>query len=110
MSLPLEPSMTATYRSPDEIPTLQVGSTTARLVATGSMTDGRYGLFRWDMAARSGGASPHFHRTFSEAFYILQGAVMVHEGSAWTEAGPGDFLYVPPSGVHGFRNDSAAPA
>ena len=35
---------------------------------------------------------------------------MVHDGDAWTEARPGDFLYVPPSGVHAFRNDSGAPA
>jgi mannose-6-phosphate isomerase-like protein (cupin superfamily) len=110
MSLPTEPGTTATYRSAGQTPTLQVGATTARLVATGSMTDGRYGLFRWDMTARSGGATPHVHRTFSEAFYILEGAVMVHDGGAWTQAGPGDFLYVPPSGAHGFRNDSGAPA
>ena len=110
LSLPPEPSTTATYRPADLSPTLQVGATTARLVATGSLTDGRYGLFRWEMTARSGGASPHVHRTFSEAFYILEGAVMVHDGDAWTEAHAGDFLYVPPNGVHGFRNDSGEPA
>ena len=35
-------------------------------VATGALTDGRFGLFRWDMRRSSGGASPHYHRTFSE--------------------------------------------
>src|ERR671912_773609 len=91
-------------------PTLQVGATTARLVATGSMTEERYGLFRWDMTARSGGATPHLHRTFSEAFYILTGSVAVYDGAVWRDAGPGDFLYVPPSGIHAFRNDSGADA
>jgi mannose-6-phosphate isomerase-like protein (cupin superfamily) len=93
-----------------DAPTLQVGATTARLVATGSMTDGRYGLFRWEMTAASGGATPHIHRTFSEAFYVLAGTVAVYDGETWRDAGPGDFLHVPPSGVHGFRNESGADA
>jgi mannose-6-phosphate isomerase-like protein (cupin superfamily) len=93
-----------------DAPTLQVGATTARLVATGSMTDERYGLFRWDMTAASGGATPHLHRTFSEAFYVLEGSVAIYDGKDWRQAGPGDFLYVPPSGVHAFRNDSGGAA
>lgn len=91
------------------IPTVQVGATTARLVATGSRTDGHYGLFRWDMTASSGGATPHFHRTFSEAFYVLDGQIALFDGSGWREGGAGDFLYVPPRGIHAFRNESGAP-
>jgi mannose-6-phosphate isomerase-like protein (cupin superfamily) len=108
MTLPSEP--TGTFAAADAIPTLQVGATTARLVATGGLTDGQYGLFRWDMSATSGGASPHFHRTFSEAFYIVAGSVAVYDGVNWHDGGPGDFLYVPPSGIHAFRNDSGAAA
>jgi mannose-6-phosphate isomerase-like protein (cupin superfamily) len=62
------------------------------------------------MTAQSGGASPHVHRTFSEAFYILDGAVAVYDGTRWTDARPGDYLYVPATGVHAFRNDSGADA
>jgi mannose-6-phosphate isomerase-like protein (cupin superfamily) len=100
------PSFTAAA----DVPTLQVGATTARLVATGSLTAGQYGLFRWDMAATSGGASPHLHKTFSEAFYVVEGTVGIFDGTEWREARHGDFLYVLPSGVHAFRNDSGAPA
>ena len=49
--------------------------TTARFVARGSMTNGRYGLFRWDMPGGGGGPDPHFHRTFSESFFVLSGVV-----------------------------------
>jgi quercetin dioxygenase-like cupin family protein len=112
MSFPSDPSpaTTARYRAADDVPTLQVGATTARFVALGSDTDGHYGMFRWEMSANPGGAAPHVHRTFSEAFYVLDGTVGVYDGTDWRDARPGDFLYVPANGIHGFRNESRAPA
>jgi mannose-6-phosphate isomerase-like protein (cupin superfamily) len=53
---------------------------------------------------------PHFHRTMSEYFFVLSGTVRLYDGSAWVDGKPGDFLHVPPGGVHGFRNESGAPA
>ena len=84
--------------------------TIGRFVAPGSLTAGRYGLYRWDMPASSGGAGGHFHRTFAESFYILDGSVTLFDGREWTVHGAGDFVYVPEGGTHGFRNDSTAPA
>jgi mannose-6-phosphate isomerase-like protein (cupin superfamily) len=84
--------------------------TIARLVAPGALTAGRYGLFRWDMPAKAGGAGAHFHRTFSESFYVLDGNPSFFDGESWTEGGPGFFLYVPRGGIHGFRNESPTPA
>jgi len=80
------------------------------LVAPGSLTAGRFGLFRYDMEPRSRGAGPHIHTGFSESFYVLSGTVTVLDGTAWVEAGLGDFLHVPEYGVHGFRNDADEPA
>ena len=40
--------------------------TVGRLVAPGSTTDGRYGLFRWDMPARTGGAEWAAPRKFRQ--------------------------------------------
>lgn len=34
----------------------------------------------------------------------------IHDGHDWRDAHAGDFLYVPPGGIHGFRNESGAPA
>ena len=84
--------------------------TVARFVATGSATRGDFGLYRWEMPANTGGATGHFHRTFSESFYVLDGNPSFFDGATWTEGGPGFFLYVPRGGIHGFRNDAAAPA
>ena len=55
------------------------------------------------------GPGPYFHRTMSEAFFVLAGVVLLHDGTGTREAGPGDFLHVPPGGVHGF-NESGEPA
>ena len=100
----------AVWRPAAGVETLTVGPATAGLVATGSLTSSRYGLFRWDMAPGSGGPEPHFHRTFSEAFYVLAGTVRLHDGGTWFDAGAGDFVYVPEGGVHAFRNDGDEPA
>jgi quercetin dioxygenase-like cupin family protein len=92
------------------VPTLMVGSTRAGFVARGSETDGRFGLFRWEMPARASGAQPHFHRAFSESFYVLAGSVLLFDGRGWSPATPGDFLFVPDGGIHGFRNAADEPA
>jgi mannose-6-phosphate isomerase-like protein (cupin superfamily) len=102
--------VSAILRPDDSIEPLMVGTTTARFVATGSVTDGHFGLFRWDMSPQAGGATPHYHRTFTESFYVLSGSVRLFDGAAWVPATAGDFLFVPERGIHGFRNESGEPA
>src|SRR5215210_3212180 len=80
--------------------------TLGSFIATGALTQGRYGLYRWDMPPNAAGAGGHFHRTFSEAFYVIDGAPSFWNGEAWTRGGPGFYLHVPEGGIHGFRNDS----
>ena len=84
--------------------------TVARFVATGSFTRGDFGLYRWEMPASTGGATGHFHRTFSESFYVLEGNPSFFDGETWAEGGPGFFLFVPQGGIHGFKNESLTPA
>ena len=86
--------------------TLLLGSTEVGLVAPGSLTAGRYGLFRFDLPPGAGGARPHIHTGFSESFYVLSGTPTLLDGRTWAQAGPGSFLHVPEHGVHGFRNDT----
>jgi quercetin dioxygenase-like cupin family protein len=73
-------------------------------------TDGDYGLYRVDLAPRAGGPGPHFHRSMSEAFFVLSGRMRLYDGRDWIDGGQGDFLFVPPGGVHGFRNEDDGPA
>ncbi len=34
----------------------------------------------------------------------------LYDGNGWVDAYPGDFMFVPEGGVHGFRNESGEPA
>ena len=82
----------------------------ADYLATGAQTDGLFGLYRWNMPPEPSGPGPHFHRTMAESFYVLVGNVRIFDGREWRECEPGDFVHVPPGGIHGFRNESGSPA
>lgn len=101
----------AVFRAAADVSTLAMKSgSVARYVARGAETGGRYGLFRWELRPRGAGPALHFHRTFSEAFYILEGTVRLLTPQQGIDARPGDFLFVPEGGQHGFRNESDEPA
>jgi mannose-6-phosphate isomerase-like protein (cupin superfamily) len=102
--------VSATYRPNDTPPELRRPNTSAHYLATGALTDGQLGLYRWEMGPGRGGPDPHFHRSITESFYVLSGAVQLFDGARWVDGSPGDFLYVPQGGVHGFRNVSGEPA
>ena len=75
-----------------------------RFIATGSQTRGDFGLFEVTMPPGGSGPGPHLHRTFSESFHVLEGSLAVLANGEWTTAEAGDLVYVPRSGVHGFRS------
>ena len=96
----------ATFRPVGHQPEVTYASGgTAHYLATGELTRGQFGLYRWEMAATPGGPGPHFHRTISESFFVLAGTVQLYDGIRWTAATAGDFLFVPEGGIHAFRND-----
>jgi mannose-6-phosphate isomerase-like protein (cupin superfamily) len=103
--------VSAVFRPADAEPELRhrTGGS-AHYLATGARTHGQFGLYRWDMAGPRTGPDPHFHRTISESFFILSGTVSIYTGDRWKDAAPGDFIFVPEGGIHGFRNESGAPA
>lgn len=87
-----------------------VGPTKFHYLVSQQKSGGDYGLYRVEMGPHAGGAAAHYHRGISEAFYILDGNMLLFDGDNWVEATTGDFLYVPPGSVHGFRNDADTPA
>ncbi|HSJ20700.1 MAG TPA: cupin domain-containing protein [Nocardioidaceae bacterium] len=104
--------VSAALRRADHAPELSfpAAGQSAHYLATGATTGGDFGLYRWNMGPDPTGPAPHFHRTMSESFFVLEGTVKLYDGVRWRDGHPGDFLYVPPGGVHGFRNESGAPA
>lgn len=77
-------------------------------LATGDSTRGEFGLYRWTFGPNRTGPDPHFHRSISESFFILDGEVELYTGERWTTAHAGDFLFVPEGGIHGFRGVNPA--
>src|SRR5262245_21726831 len=65
----------AEFHARDEVESLtfQTSGTHVRFVAPGAATRGQYGLFEWNMQPRTAGADAHFHKTFSESFFVLSG-------------------------------------
>ena len=102
---------TASFRPADAPPDVRYANgTTAHYLATGAATGGTYGLYRWVMGPERSGPGPHFHRTITESFYVLTGEIRIYDGREWRACRPGDFVHVPIGGIHGFRNESGAPA
>jgi len=100
----------ATYRPTGHDPEVTYSSGgTVHYLATGDSTGGQFGLYRWEMAPAQSGPDAHFHRTISESFYVLSGTIRLYDGKEWTDAKPGDFLFVPEGGIHAFKNESGAP-
>lgn len=105
-----QPEVSAWIRRGDEPPDYEsFGLVKYHYLANQTATDGDYGLYRVEIAPKGGGPGPHFHRTMSEAFFVLSGTVRLYDGNDWIDGHANDFLYVPPGGIHGFRNESDAP-
>jgi quercetin dioxygenase-like cupin family protein len=102
--------VSAVWRPREEVAPLARPTSSVRFVAPGSVTAGQYGLFHWEMQPRAGGPAAHFHRTFSEAFYVLEGTIRLFNGDAWVDGKAGDFIYIPAGGIHAFGNESDAAA
>jgi quercetin dioxygenase-like cupin family protein len=99
--------VTASFRSAETPPEVALGpGSWLHYLATGLTTQQQFGLYRVQLAPGAG-TSTHFHRTVAEAFYVLDGALRLHDGARWTDGAPGDFLYVPQGALHGFRNETA---
>ena len=99
--------VSASFRRSDHEPELTYSSGgTVHYLATGGSTAGEFGLYRWDFAPTVSGPDAHFHKTISESFFILSGAVRLYDGKQWIEATAGDFLFVPEGGIHAFKNES----
>jgi mannose-6-phosphate isomerase-like protein (cupin superfamily) len=104
--------VSAEFHARDDVESLtfRTSGTHVRFVAPAAATRGQFGLFEWNMQPRTGGAEAHFHRTFSESFFVTSGTVEFYDGNRWVLARAGDFLYVPMGGVHGFRALSDEPS
>jgi quercetin dioxygenase-like cupin family protein len=102
---------TAWHRGVDSEPDIVYpNGNTAHYLVTGEQSSGLLGMYQWNMGPEPSGPGPHFHRSYSESFYVLSGSVRIFDGNDWIETRSGDYVYAPPGAVHGFRNESGEPA
>ena len=112
-----QPEASAWLRPGDALPdyetaeSIHLASTTKYYYLAGQeQTSGDYSLYRVELGPNSGGPAPHYHRTMSEAFFLLSGTVTFYLGTEWTNRTQNDFMFIPPGGSHGWRNESDEPA
>ncbi len=106
-----EPAVSAWLRRGAEPPDYDsFGLVKYHYLADQQATDGDYGLYRVEIAPKAGGPGPHYHRAMSEAFFVMSGTIKLYDGTDWVDGIRNDFLYVPPGGIHGFRNEADEPA
>lgn len=56
------------------------------------------------------GPARHFHRTWTEFFYVLEGEMLFEVAGQMCAAPAGAFVFVPPGTVHAFRNPTSEAA
>ena len=52
------------------------------------------------------GPRPYYPHVSPRNLYVRDRTIALFDGTGWREGRAGDFLYVPPRGIHAFRNDS----
>ena len=108
-----EPEVSAWLRRGDEPPDYDsFGLIKYHYLANQQATDGDYGLYRVrDRRRPAADRGRTSTARMSEAFFVLsghdRGSTTAPTGSTGTQD---DFLYVPPGGIHGFRNEADEPA
>ncbi|RZS37074.1 cupin domain [Herbihabitans rhizosphaerae] len=102
--------VSATFRPADTEPNFGTEKVRWHYLGTGETTGGDFGLYKVEDNGSAWGPSEHFHRSITESFFVLSGTMSLYNGEEWLKARSGDYLYVPPGGLHGFRNESGEPA
>lgn len=75
--------------------------------ANGRDNDGRYDFLVVEHLAYRAGPPLHFHKTFEDSFFVLEGIMTAQLGDEVVELGPGDFATAPPGVPHSLTNAHA---
>lgn len=83
---------------------------TVEYFATSDRTGDAIGIYRITLAPESPGAGSHYHDRMTETFEVHSGTLAMMVDGAPVDAGPGDFVLIPPGVVHAFANRGNGPA
>jgi quercetin dioxygenase-like cupin family protein len=83
---------------------------TINVQATSAETNHTHSLIELTIPAHFPGAPLHYHQTFIESFYVLEGQIRAFRGEESFAATPGTLIHMPIGIVHGYHNETNAPA
>jgi quercetin dioxygenase-like cupin family protein len=81
-----------------------------RVLAGTASTGGLIGVEEAVLPPGIPGPYRHYHPHLAEAFYVLEGEILLQIGEQVERAGAGSFAYCPPGCIHAFRTVSSTPA
>jgi quercetin dioxygenase-like cupin family protein len=87
---------------PGEGRLLDLGNFEAFVLAEASATSGAFSVLQTQGEPSGFGPPLHVHRDAAEAFYVLEGAYLMHVEERQELCMPGSFVFVPPNVVHTF--------
>ncbi len=99
----MEPELGAQVRSAEEGRPIRIGGDVLLVKALTGLADG---LAVLETVAAPGEPAPldHVHRSYDEAFYIIDGEFEFRVGDRVVRAGPGAVVSVPRGSAHTFKN------
>ena len=75
--------------------------------ANGRENGGRFDFLVIEHLEYRAGPPLHFHKTFEDSFFVLEGIMTAQLGDQVVELGPGDFATAPPGVPHSLTNADA---
>lgn len=92
------------------IETIALRGASVEVVVPGDAVGDAMTILRYTAPPNFVGARPHRHTVTVEVFQVIEGVLTVQLAGSELSLGAGDTVAVPTDTVHGFRNDTAAPA
>lgn len=86
------------------------GAGDVTLKAVGAETGGTLAVYEFVVPPATAGPPLHIHRSWDEAFYVLEGEMTFLIDGRTSTAPAGSFVFIPRGIPHTFWNESAAPA
>jgi mannose-6-phosphate isomerase-like protein (cupin superfamily) len=95
--------------APGEGQTVGLLGVTLTFKIVGAESGGQWLVAEYTAPPQLAGPPPHVHKTTTEIFHVLEGALVMQANGQSTQLGPGGCAYIPPGTAHTFANPTDAP-
>ncbi|PQV59872.1 quercetin dioxygenase-like cupin family protein [Sediminibacterium magnilacihabitans] len=84
--------------------TIQLGQITIDFLLEAADTNGSMAMFEFTVPAGARVPVPHYHESYDEIIYGLEGIITFTVNGKAIDIGAGDTCFIPRGAVHGFNN------